>query len=85
MALLFAAVPQTESMRIRTPADRKRSEEVWTKAAATGTTLTSYGEPQVAVLNKTMSVDHFSSVCPVEVLQQSHDTNCLLRSLCDGS
>lgn len=60
VALLVAVVPRTESMRIRTPVDRKRSEEVWTKAAATETT--SYGEPQVAVLNKTMSVDHFSSV-----------------------
>lgn len=82
MALLLAVVPRTEAMRIRTPADRKKSEEVWTKAAAPDTT--SYGKPQVSVLSKTMSVDHFGSVRPVEVLQ-SRDTMWLLQNLCDGS
>lgn len=72
MALLFAVVPRTEAMRIRTPADRKKSEEVWTKAAAPDTT--SYGKPQVLVQGKTMSVDHFSSVRPSAVTQQSCDT-----------
>ena len=82
MTLLLAVVPRTEAMRIRTPADRKRSEEVWTKAAAPDTT--SYGTPQVLVLSRTTSVDHFSSVCPVEVLQQNSDAVYFLRSLCDG-
>ena len=72
MALLLEVVLRTEAMRVRTPADLKRSEEVWTKAAAPDTT--SYGAPQVSVQNKTMSVDHFSSVRPVECFSNSHGT-----------
>ena len=70
-------------MRIRTPTDRKKSEEVWTKAAAPDTT--SYGKPQVLVQSKAMSVDHFSSVRPAAVTQQSRDTDELLRIFCDNN
>ena len=83
VALLLAMAPRTDAMHISTPADRQKSEEIWTKAAAPDTT--SYGEPQVLLLSKTTSVDHFSSVCPVEAPQQSRNITNLLRSLCDGS
>lgn len=60
MALLLAVVPPSEAMRVRTPAERDKTEELWRKAATPDTTP--YGEPRVLVQSRTMSVDHFSSV-----------------------
>lgn len=62
MALLLAVAPHSEAKRIRTPAGRKKAEELFRKAAASDTTA--YGAPQVMMLNRTTSVDHFGSVRP---------------------
>lgn len=60
VALLLAVVQPSEAMRVRTPAERDKTEEMWRKAASPDTTP--YGEPQVMVQSRSMSVDHFSSV-----------------------
>ena len=59
--LLIAPLPQTGALRGSTHVDRKSAERVWSKAASTVPT-TSYGKPEVQLLTKTMSVDHFGSV-----------------------
>lgn len=59
--VLVATLPQSEAVRGTTHADRKQAERVWAKAASSVPT-TSYGQPEVQLLTKTMSVDHFGSV-----------------------
>ena len=61
VVLLAASLPQIDAVRGTTHADRKQAEEVWIKAASTVPT-TSYGRPEIQLLTKTMSVDHFGSV-----------------------
>lgn len=65
-AALFVALfvvfilSQADAARIRTQSDRKKAEEVWTKAATP--VSTAYGAPQVSVQSLATSVDHFSMV-----------------------